>query len=115
MKRGTAVACAFALLAGGCATRGSVRQVGEDLRGLQGEVGALRQSQEDLSRRLAETASVNRAAQPRTNQLAASIAGVKADVERLTAKVQATDAPAAEEARVLLAGKKSPSPSARRH
>ena len=92
MNRGTAVACVFALLAAGCATRGSVRQVGEDLRSLQGEIGALRQSQEDLSRRLAEMASVNRTALPRTDQLAASIAAVKVDVERLTAKVQATAA-----------------------
>ena len=87
MNRGTAVACAFALLVAGCATRASVRQVGEDLRALQGEVGALRQSQEDLSRRLAEMATSNRemassyqAAQPKTEQIAASIAAVKADV-----------------------------------
>lgn len=43
MIRG-AVACVCALLVAGCATRGSVRQVGEDLRALQVEVGALRQS-----------------------------------------------------------------------
>ena len=92
MNRGTAVACVFALLAAGCATRGSVRQVGEDLRSLQGEIGALRRSQEDLSRRLAEMANATRTAQPRTDQLAASIAAVKTDVERLNAKVQATDA-----------------------
>jgi tol-pal system protein YbgF len=92
MNSATVVACVFALLVAGCATRSSVRQVGEDLRALQGEIGALRQSQEDLSRRLAEMASANRTAQPRPDQLAASIAAVKADVERLTAKVQATDA-----------------------
>ena len=92
MNRGTVVACVFGLLVAGCATRGSVRQVGEDLRALQGEVGALRQSQEDLSRRLAEMANANRTAQPRTDQLAASVTALKADVERLTAKVQATDA-----------------------
>ena len=106
MNHGTAVACALALLVAGCATRGSVRQVGEDLRALQGEVGALRQSQEDLSRRLAEMASSNRA------ELAASIAAVKADVERLSAKVQATDEAVKEVKETLAARASAPPPPA---
>ena len=110
MNRGTAVACAFTLLVAGCATRGSVRQIGEDLRALQGEVGALRQSQEDLSRRLAEMASSNRAAQPKTEQLAAAIAAAKADVERLTSKVQATDAAVKEVKETLAVRASTPPP-----
>ena len=91
MSRAAIVACVLTLLAG-CASRGSVRQVGEDLRGVQGEVGALRQSQEDLSQRLIEMANANRTAQTKTEQLQASIAALRADVERLSAKAQATDA-----------------------
>jgi tol-pal system protein YbgF len=91
MIRRMAIACVFAVLATGCATRGAVYQTAEDLRALQSEVGALRQSQEDLSRRLNEMTSANRAANARAEQLQASIAAVKADVERLTTRVQATE------------------------
>jgi tol-pal system protein YbgF len=91
MNRAAAAACLGILLVAGCASRGSVRQTADDLRALQGEVAALRQSQEDLSRRFAETTAASRAAQPRTEQLTATIASLKADIERLDAKVSAVD------------------------
>jgi tol-pal system protein YbgF len=125
MIRGAAaVACVFSLLLAGCATRGSVRQVGDDVRGVQsdlqgvrsdvrgvqGEVAALRQAQEDTSRRITELANASRAAQPRTDQLAASIASVKADVERLSAKQQATDAAVQEVKETLAVRAAAPPP-----
>jgi tol-pal system protein YbgF len=84
--------CVLALLVAGCAGRGTVRQLADDVHAVQSEVGALRQSQEDMSRRLTEMASANRTASARTAELQSSVTGLKADVERLTAKVQATDA-----------------------
>ena len=91
MNRATVVACVVAPLVAGCAARGTVRKLAEDLKTVQSEVGALRQSQEDLSRRLAENASANRAANAKSAEVQASIVALKADVERVTAKLQATD------------------------
>ena len=91
MIRVAVVACVSAVLVAGCATRGMIRQLAGEVHGVQGEVGALRQSQEDLSRRLTEMASANRTASARTAELQASVASVKIDVERLTARLQATD------------------------
>ena len=91
MNRVAVVACMSAVLVAGCATSGTVRQLAEEVRADQSELGALRQSQEDLSRRLTEMASANRAASARVAELQASVTAVKADLERLTAKVQATE------------------------
>ena len=91
MNRAVVIACTSAVLVAGCATRGTVRELAEEVRADQSELGALRQSQEDLSRRLTEMASANRAASARAAELQASVTAVKADLERLTAKVQATD------------------------
>jgi tol-pal system protein YbgF len=124
MIRGAAVACVFSLLVVGCATRGSVRQVGDDVRGVQsdlrgvrsdlrtvqGEVGALRPSNEDLSRRLTEMTNANRAAQAKAEQTASAIAALRADVERLTAKVQATDAAVREVKETLAVRAAAPAP-----
>ena len=91
MNRTVVIACMSAVLVAGCATSGTVRQLAEEVRADQSELGALRQSQEDLSRRLTEMASANRAASARAAELQASVTAVKADLERLTAKVEATD------------------------
>jgi tol-pal system protein YbgF len=112
MNRGLPLACVFALLVAGCATRGSVRQLGHDLRVLQGEVGALRQSQQDLSRRLTETATAKGTTQVKTDPLAASVAAVKADVERLNAKAQATDAAVKDVKDALASRAQAPPPAA---
>jgi tol-pal system protein YbgF len=110
MIRGIVLAC-VAVVAAGCASRGSVRQVGEDVRTLQGEVGALRQSQEDISRRLSEMASANRAAQLKSDPLGASVAAMRADLERLTAKMQATDTAVKEVQDALAARPAAPAPT----
>jgi tol-pal system protein YbgF len=91
MNRAAIVGCVLIVLAAGCATRGSVRQVGEDVRAVQSEVAALRQSQEDLSRRLTEMTNANRAALAKADQLQSSITALRADVDRLSARAQATD------------------------
>ena len=92
MNRAAIVGCVLISLAAGCATRGSVHQVGEDVRAVQSEVAALRQSQEDLARRLTEMTSANRAALAKADQLQLSITALRADVDRLNARAQATDA-----------------------
>lgn len=91
MNRATLVAWVVAALSTGCATRGAVRQVTEDLRAIQSEVAALRQSQEDLSRRLTEVATAARTAQAKGVQLQASTAATTAEIERLATKVHASD------------------------
>ncbi|HMH49895.1 MAG TPA: outer membrane protein assembly factor BamD [Candidatus Acidoferrum sp.] len=124
MIRGAAVACVFAVMATGCATRGSVRQVGDDVRAVQsdvrgvrsdvrtvqGEVGALRQSNEDLSRRLTEVTNANQSAQAKAEQTAPAIVALRADVERLSAKVQATDAAVREVKETLAVRAAAPPP-----
>jgi tol-pal system protein YbgF len=92
MNRAAIVGCVLIVLAAGCATRGSVRQVGEDVRAVQSEVAALRQSQEDLTRRLTEMTNANRAALTKADQLQSSITALRADVDRLNARAEATDA-----------------------
>ena len=92
MNRAAIVGCVLIVFAAGCATRGSVRQVGEDVRAVQSEVAALRQSQEDLTRRLTEMTNANRAALTKADQLQSSITALRADVDRLNARAQATDA-----------------------
>jgi tol-pal system protein YbgF len=91
MTRATLVGCVVAVLAAGCATRGSVRQVAEDLQGLQAEVGALRRSQDDLSRRIAEVAAAGRNAQAGTAELGSRVAVTTGEVERLAARAQAAE------------------------
>jgi tol-pal system protein YbgF len=110
MLRGIALAF-VAMVAAGCASRGSVRQIGEDVRTLQGEVGALRQSQEDVSRRLSEMASASRAAQLKSDPLADSVAAMKADLARLTTKMQATDTAVKEVKDALAARPAAPAPA----
>jgi tol-pal system protein YbgF len=102
MNRATVVACVVSALVTGCATHAAVRQVAQDLETVHAEVGLLRQAQDDLSRRLAEMATDARAAQAKTVELQATIAATATAVERLTARVEATDE-AVEQARDALA------------
>ena len=91
MNLAIVVVCAVAALSAGCATRGAVHQVTDDLRAVQAEVGALRQSQEHLSRRLVELTTSASNAQASIAQLQTTSAATTGNVERLTARVQATD------------------------
>jgi tol-pal system protein YbgF len=85
------IACVVVTLSTGCATRGAVRQVAQDLQAVHTEVGLLRQAQDELSRRLTEVATVAQTAQAKTAELQAAIAVTTAEVERLAARVEATD------------------------
>jgi tol-pal system protein YbgF len=92
MSRATVVACVVAALSAGCATRGAVRQLTEDLRGVRSEVVLLRQAQDDLAHQLHQVTAAARAAQAKNDTLEAMIAATAADVERLSTRIEATDA-----------------------
>jgi tol-pal system protein YbgF len=91
MNRATVVACVAAALFAGCATRGAVRQVAEDLAALRAEVELLRQAQDDLSHLLHQTAATAQAAQDRQEKLDASITATNSDLDRLNSRLEETD------------------------
>lgn len=110
MNRATVVACVIAAISTGCATRGAVRQVAEDLKAVQAEVAALRQAQDDLVRRINDAAAMARATQAKTDPLQAAVTASTAGVERLDAKVQATDEAVKEVKETLAARAAAPPP-----
>src|SRR5262245_8213615 len=92
MYRLVAMAGAVAALGAGCASRGSVEQLDGELRALQAEVTRLRQSQENLSWRLTEVGAGAHATQTTTADLQSAVAANAAAVQRLAAKLDATEA-----------------------
>jgi tol-pal system protein YbgF len=110
MNRAPLVACVIAVISTGCATRGAVRQVAEDLKAVQAELAALRQAQDDLSRRINDVSTMARATQARTDPLQAAVTASTAGVERLSEKVQATDEAVREVKETLAARAAAPAP-----
>ena len=91
MNRATVVACVVAALSTGCATRGAVRQVAEDLRMVRTEVALLRQAQDDVARHLTEVAAAVQAAKAKNEDIEVTIAATAANVERLATRLEATE------------------------
>lgn len=90
MNRPTLLACVAATLLSGCATRGAVHQVAEDLRAVHAEIDLFRKAQDDLSRRIAELEASTRASQARTDELHTAMASRVSDVDRLVTQLDQT-------------------------
>ena len=82
---------ALAVLACGCATRGSVRSIRSDLADLRNEVALLRQADEQMSRETATAVGEINALEVRVKDLTAMANRTTADVERLNTRVGETD------------------------
>jgi len=82
---------ALAVLACGCATRGSVRSIRSDLADLRNEVALLRQADEQMSRETATAVGEINALEVRVKDLTALANRTTADVARLNTRVGETD------------------------
>jgi len=91
MHRALPALAAVALLATGCASRGSVRQVQDDLAGLHADVSELRHSYEPSARELARMTEELRALDARNAELQAAIREQGAEAARLRARLDAAE------------------------
>jgi tol-pal system protein YbgF len=82
---------ALALLAAGCASRGSLRQTQEDLAGLRADVTELRRSHDLAVRELARTVAEVRALDARNAELQAALREQTAEAARLRGRVDAAE------------------------
>ena len=82
---------ALAVLACGCATRGSVRSIRSDLADVRNEVALLRQADEQMSRETATALGEISALEVRVKDLTAMANRTTADVARLNTRVGETD------------------------
>ncbi|OLB95318.1 MAG: tol-pal system protein YbgF [Candidatus Rokubacteria bacterium 13_1_40CM_68_15] len=82
---------ALAVLACGCATRGSVRNVRSELAALRNEAALLRQADEQMSRETATALGEIKALEERVKDLTAVANRTTADVGRLNARLGETD------------------------
>src|SRR5438046_7267639 len=91
MHRALPALAAVALLATGCASRGSVRQVQDDLAGLHADVSELRHSYELSARELARMMEELRALDARNAELQAAIREQGAEAACLRARLDAAE------------------------
>ena len=91
MHRALPALAAVALLAIGCASRGSVREMQDDLAGLHADVSELRHSYELSARELARMMEELRALDARTAELQATIREHGAEAARLRARQDAAE------------------------
>ena len=110
MKRAMVVVCVAATVSIGCATRGSVRRVADDVQTLRAEVGGLRRSQDDLSGRVIELATAVQSARDDTEQVRAKLGGIGAELERLSATIHGAEESLKEVKGALAARVEAPSP-----
>jgi tol-pal system protein YbgF len=88
VNRALAAVAVVSLVTVGCATRGSVRQVGTDVAGVRADVTDLRRAQETASRELARTAADVRALTDRMAELQASLRDTAGETARLRARAE---------------------------
>jgi tol-pal system protein YbgF len=91
MTRGLVAVAVLGLLATGCASRGSLRELQEDLAGLRADVTELRHSQETSGRELARTVGEVRALEVQNAELQAALREQSAEAARLRARLDAAD------------------------
>jgi tol-pal system protein YbgF len=82
---------ALAVLACGCATRGSVRNIRSELADLHNEVALLRQADEQMSRETATALGDIKALEARVKDLTAIANRTTADVSRINTRLGETD------------------------
>jgi len=82
---------ALAVLACGCATRGSVRNIRSELADLRNEIALLRQADEQMSRETATTLGEITTLEARVKDLTTIVNRTTADVSRITARLGETD------------------------
>ena len=82
---------ALAVLACGCATRGSVRNLHSDLGALRNEVELLRQAHEQISRETATALEEIKALESRVRDLTTSGNRTAGDLTKLNARLGETD------------------------
>jgi tol-pal system protein YbgF len=91
MHRALAALAVVALLAAGCASRGSVRRVQDELAGVRADLTELRHSHELTTRELARTLGELRAVDARDAELRTALREQGAEVSRLRARLDTAD------------------------
>jgi len=81
----------LAVLASGCATRGSVRNVQSDLTALRNEVALLRQANEQISREAATAVGEIKGLEARVRDLTSGTTRTTGDIAKLNARLGETD------------------------
>jgi tol-pal system protein YbgF len=79
------------LLAGGCASRASVRHVAGHVQALQDDLGALRRAQQDVQRESAETRAELDALQERLRELTSAVNAAGAELAQVRARLAAAE------------------------
>ena len=82
---------ALAVLAWGCATRGSVRNIRSELADLRNEIALLRQADEQMSRETASALGEITTLEARVKDLTTIVNRTTADVSRITTRLGETD------------------------
>lgn len=91
MIRALPAMCVVFLLATGCATRGSVRELQSDLTIVRKDVASLRQAQDQTSREGARVLGELKAMETKLKDLNTGVAEAAADVSRLKSQLATTD------------------------
>lgn len=91
MNRCLPALAVVALLATGCASRGSVQRVQDDLAGLRADVTELRHTQELSTRELARTVAELRALDARNAEMQTALRETSAELSRLRARLDTAD------------------------
>ena len=81
----------LAILAAGCATRGSVRHLRTELNTMRAELAAARQAQETTAREAADAASEAKSADSRVRELSAALRETAQQVTQLRARLSDTE------------------------
>ncbi|MBI2155737.1 MAG: tetratricopeptide repeat protein [Candidatus Rokubacteria bacterium] len=115
MNRSLGVMAVLAVLAAGCASRGSVRELRADVTALAAELAGVRAAQTSAARDLARAQEELTVLDARLGAIGTSVGAVAADVARLAGRVDAADAALREtRARVDALPAAAPPPAERR-
>jgi tol-pal system protein YbgF len=112
MKGSLAGLAVLTVLAAGCATRGSVRQLSNDLTSLRADVTELRRAQETSAREQARTVAEMRALSDRSAELQTSLRETAAEAARLRARAEQAEQELRETKAAVAAVTTQPAPSA---
>jgi tol-pal system protein YbgF len=111
MSRALGALAAVAILAGGCASRGTVTELGAEVGKLRSELAELRVAQEVISRDVARVAPQLQALDARTSETQTIVRTLTDDIVRLARRYEGVDAMLAE-ARARVDALAAPTPPA---